>query len=150
MKRSGFGQKGFTLIELVIVILLLGVMAAVVVPKFFNLDDYRTRAAYDEVAGAVRYAQKLAVASGCEVQVQVSGNSYALQQHSTNCSAGAFVTISDHPVTSNNFSGITLASTAGDFIFDGMGRSSSSTTVNLNGGSKSFLVIAETGYVDAP
>ena len=61
-------QRGFTLVELVVIILLLGIVSAVAVPKFFNLSDYRTHAVYNEVAGAVRYAQKLAVASGCEVQ----------------------------------------------------------------------------------
>lgn len=150
MKAFRINYYGFTLVELVIVILLLGILAAYAMPKFFNLDDYRTRAAYDEVAGAVRYAQKLAVASGCEVKVQISASSYSLQQHSTDCTSGAFTTISGHPVTSNNLTGITLTSTAGDFIFDAIGRSSSGTTVSINGGIKSFLVIAETGYVDAP
>ncbi len=149
-----FSIKGFTLVELVIVILLLGILSAVVVPKFFNLNDYRERAAYDEVAGAVRYAQKLAVASGCEVQVSISGSSYALQQHATDCTTGAFTTISNHPVTSNSLAGVTLASTAGDFIFDALGRSPSAsmikTRININGGSLYFEVVAETGYVDAP
>ena len=147
-KTSDFSfHSGFTLIELVVVILLLGILAAFAIPKFFNLSDYRTRAAYDEVAGAVRYAQKLAVASGCEVQVSISGNSYALQQHSTDCTSGAFATISNHPVTSNNMSGVSLASSPSSFIFDAMGRSSSAATVNID--SESFTVIAETGTVDA-
>ena len=141
------GSKGFTLIELVVIILLLGVLAAVALPKFFNLSDYRTRVVYDEVAGAVRYAQKLAVASGCEVQVNISGNSYALQQHSTDCTSGAFATISNHPVTSHNFSGVSLTSSPSSFIFDAMGRSSKAVTVNVD--SDSFNVIAETGTVDA-
>jgi len=55
--------KGFTLIELVVILLVLGILAVVALPKFFNLSDYQERAAYDEVAGAVRYAQKLAVGS---------------------------------------------------------------------------------------
>ncbi len=140
-------HKGFTLIELVVIILLLGILAAFAMPKFFNLSDYRTRAAYDEVASAVRYAQKLAVASGCEVRVSISGSSYALQQHSTDCTSGAFATISNHPITSNNISGVSLTSIPGSFIFDAMGRSSSAVTVNID--SDSFTVIAETGTVDA-
>ncbi|NOQ42315.1 MAG: prepilin-type N-terminal cleavage/methylation domain-containing protein [Desulfuromusa sp.] len=140
-------QNGFTLVELVVIILLLGILAAFAMPKLFNLSDYRTRAAYDEVAGAVRYAQKLAVASGCEVQVSISGNSYSLQQHSTNCTSGAFTTISNHPITSNTISGVSLTSSPSSFIFDAMGRSSGAVTVNID--SDSFTVIAETGTVDA-
>jgi len=143
-------SQGFTLIELVIVILLLGILAAVAVPKFFNLSDYRERAAYDEVAGAVRYAQKLAVASGCPVQVNITANSYALQQYSTGCTTGAFATITDHPVTANAITGVNLVSVPQTFIFDAMGRSDSDVSVTINVGDKSFSVIAETGYVDAP
>ena len=140
-------QTGFTLVELVVIILLLGILAVVAIPVFFNLNDYRTLAAYDEVAGAVRYAQKLAVASGCDVQVNISANSYALRQHSTSCSTGAFATITNHPVTSGTISGVGLASTPSSFIFDALGRSSNAVTITV--GSESFNVIAETGYVDA-
>ena len=140
-------NRGYTFIELVVILLVLGILAAVVLPKFFNLNDYQNRSAYDEVAGAVRYAQKLAVASGCDVQVNISANSYALRQHSTSCSTGAFATITNHPVTSGTISGIGLASTPSSFIFDALGRSSSAVTITV--GSESFHVIAETGYVDA-
>lgn len=139
--------EGFTLIELVVIILVLAILAAVALPKFFNLTDYQSRAAYDEVAGAVRYAQKLAVASGCDVQVNISANSYALQQHSTDCTTGAFATISNHPVTTSTISGVGLASIPSSFVFDAMGRSSSAVTITV--ASESFSVIAETGYVDA-
>jgi len=142
VKRS----SGFTLIEMIVILVLLGIVSAVALPRFFNVDGYRTRAAYDEVAGAVRYAQKLAVASGCDVQVQIVNDGYALQQHQTSCSSGGFVNISDHPMTNNTFSNINLSPTT-SFIFDSMGRSSSALTVNV--GSESFAVIAETGYVDA-
>jgi len=143
LKRS----SGFTLIELVVILILLGILSAVALPRFFNIDDYRVRATYDEVAGAVRYAQKLAVASGCEVQVDISGNSYALQQHSTDCTSGAFTTISGHPVTSASISGVSLSAIPSNIIFDAMGRSSNTATVTV--GTKSFNIVAETGYVDA-
>jgi len=117
-------------------------------PKFMDIDDFRSRGYYDEVAGAIRYAQKLAVASGCEVQVDLSGNAYALQQHATSCTTGAFTTIANHPVTSETLSGVTLISVPSSFIFDAMGRCSSGVYVTVGG--QSFTVVAETGYVDAP
>lgn len=145
---KSYGNSGFTIAELIVIIMLLGILSAIFLPKLFNMSNYQIRAAYDEVAGAVRYAQKLAVASGCEVQVTLSGNSYALQQHSTDCTTGSFTTISGHPVTSKSFTSITLSATPNTFIFDAMGRSSNSVTVMV--GSHSFNVIAETGSVDAP
>jgi len=153
IKEEGMGilkrlrkTSGFTLVEMIVILVLLGIISAVALPRFFNIDGYRTRAAYDEVAGAVRYAQKLAVASGCDVQVQIVNDGYALQQHQTSCSSGGFVNISGHPMTNNTFSNINLSPTT-NFVFDSMGRSSSTLTINV--GSESFAVIAETGYVDA-
>ena len=45
------GEKGFTLIEIIAVLLLLGVLAAVAVPKFIDLqEDARQKAAESAIA----------------------------------------------------------------------------------------------------
>ncbi len=136
-----------TLVELVFVILVIGILSAIAIPRFFNLNGYQTRAAYDEVVGAVRYAQKLAVASGCPARVVLTANTYAIQQRA-GCNLGNYANISAaHPVSTRNFSPVALTP-ATTLAFGAMGRSSAGVTITVGG--LPFTVVAQTGYVSTP
>lgn len=55
-----FSQRGFTLIELVVVIVILGILAAFAVPKFVGLENQARIAAVNGMAGSLRSAATMA------------------------------------------------------------------------------------------
>ena len=73
MKRSA----GFTLIELVIVIIILGILAVTAAPKFLNLQDDAKKAAADGVKSAVASSAQIvyskAVILGLETSAAATG-----------------------------------------------------------------------------
>ncbi len=151
-------SSGFTIIELVLVIALLGILSAGALSRFFDLSIFQQRGFYDETVSAVRYAQKLAVASGCDVQVTLGTGGYALMQRAACDTSSAFTLAVTHPAGTGNFAGSPpngVSVSTATIIFTPLGQATNAARVStdysaLSVGGKSFNIVGETGYVDTP
>ena len=87
-------QRGFTLIELVVVIVILGILAAFAVPRFMGLEDQARVAAVDAMAGSLRSAATMAHAVW---EAQQSGSSTPVTQITVPGAAGAITITNGYP-----------------------------------------------------
>ena len=143
---------GFTLIELIMVLVVLGAISIFVIPRL-DKSAYDTLSFHQELKTAVRFAHKLSIASGCEVQVALTANSYSLFYPDSSCNPpDAFGTNPvNHPVQSGAYtgsppSGVSIAG-FGNFFFTASGAPSSSGTITINPGGRQIVVNPLTGFV---
>lgn len=152
MKRSGF-----TIVELVVVLVVIGVLAAVAVPRFFVSQQYSDRGFYDQAQAISRYAQKSAIALRRNVCVNVNiatpsiNLTYASAAGSTStCDTPLPSPVGDSaPFTVTAKTGVTLSSTSPTIIFTALGSVSSAgatTTITVSS-LPPITVESGTGYV---
>ncbi len=135
-------KAGFTLVELVVVLILLGVLSAYVMPKFTGRGSYDALTAQQDVKQALRYAQQLAMSRTDDVVI-FSATSTALAITIN----GANAAKPDGGVYPLNMpSGITLSPIT-NITFDRLGAPSVSPIIAINGAQPlSVTVEGTTGY----
>jgi len=134
--------RGFTLVELVVVILISAILAALIVPRLTNTEA-QANTFTDQVKAAIRYAQRQAVAQRRLVYVVIASGSLQLCYDS-----GCATHLTQIANTSASYSltppsGVSLPSAS--FSFNGLGQPSAAQAFTVAG--NSITVEAESGYV---
>lgn len=154
----GMGQRGFTLIELIMVIVLLGILAAYAAPRIFNRSDFDARGMHDMTMAYLRYAQKTAIAQRRTVCLTLSSGGISLQvSNAANTYGCASATALNGPdgKAALAVSGVSYSTVPSSFSFDGLGQPvnssgtalASAQTFVVSGSGRTVTVEAGTGYV---
>jgi len=141
--------RGFTLTELVVVIMVLGALAVVALPRFADQTDFTAQGTADQAASALRYAQKAAIAARSDVLVTFGANGFTVCfAPAGSCTSDVVDPTRGAALAVSGDASVTVSGSS--FSFDALGRpSAGATAVTVSGGglTRTLTVEAETGYV---
>ncbi len=147
-------QAGFTMVELIIVIVLLGILSVSVLPRLSGSNEFRTVQLRDEVTAALRFAQKTAVSHRRRVCVNVVDNVLSLQIAETHLDSSICNLPLAIPGGSSTVgvSGVNLSVTPATLIIQPsgqvIGNNSTKYEFLIANGEYKITLWAETGHVE--
>lgn len=131
-------QCGFTLVELVMTLVIIGIIAALVAPRFFNTSEFQSHGTADQVKAALRYGQKAAIAQRRNVSVTITSAS------ASNCGT-ALVAGNVSCAISNS---VAVAPPLPQTVtFNALGQPAPNVASSFTVGTTNIIIEAETGYV---
>jgi MSHA pilin protein MshC len=156
MKTGRCRLQGFTMIELITVMILVGILAAFAAPRLGDITGFTGPGYAADVRGALAHARRTAVASRRHVCVTISSDRISLAMDPgdpdtgthPSCNAVNIVALPGGDQTGelkapNN---ITVTSPPTAFSFKPNGEASADTTITTGG--ESIKVIALTGAIE--
>ncbi|MBK7563816.1 MAG: prepilin-type N-terminal cleavage/methylation domain-containing protein [Propionivibrio sp.] len=146
-------EQGFTLVELIVVMIIAGILAATVLPRFMGSHGFEERGFRDETAAALRYAQKSAIAERRLVCISFSATGLTARVANAagagNCTAGtALIGPTGVALSVTATGGASFSPVPGTLSFNALGQPSSGMSIAITGlAGLPVIVEAETGYV---
>ena len=150
-------NQGFTLVELIVTIIILGILATVAGPKFFGKKSYNSLGFSQMLVTSVHYAQKRAMSSGCNIRLQLTIDHLKLFRGVSSCKDTVMSALISK-VTGEDFiedvpAGLSVETM--DIFFDSRGRPneyasasliSAAKIINIDSGKRQLTIEAETGF----
>jgi prepilin-type N-terminal cleavage/methylation domain-containing protein len=155
-------RRGFTTIEVIAVLIILGVLAAVIAARYWSTSPYSAQSVAEEVKNHLRYAQTRAMNSNVIWGVFFISNTQYTIYRNGNTSSTNWVSPPGADSNTVNLSsrGVTLGVTANDVVsFDDWGKpctdaagttlqnTTRSITVTVGGQTATIQITQNTGYI---
>ena len=150
MHKKNKQFAGFTLIEMVVVIVLVGILSVVVLPRFADQSIFDSRGFYDETLSTLRYAQKTAVAQRRPVCATFTATSVTLQiaaNFGGMCNTNLTPLNGSVPYTIKARGTIQYSAVPAAITFNPDGSASPGASIQVTGAAGAITVVPETGYV---
>lgn len=138
---------GFTLVELIVVMIILAIAAAMIIPQAVGTSDLRARSAARIVVADLEYAQNHAIVTQTNITVtfDTSANSYRVSNESATLTHP--ITKQEYEVdfdTKRGFGSVSIAAVSfngGALVtFDSLGAPNSGGTVDIAAGEHTYRV----------
>jgi MSHA pilin protein MshC len=143
--RKSFGREaGFSLIELIAVMVIIGVLATVVTSSFYSAESARVQTSRDDVIAALFFAQQAGMSrasSTNSIRFVFSSNQISVEENGTPLRNGGVT----YPLTIGN--GVSLAgSVSSPYSYDKLGRTSAATLTLSSGSISAQVQLSGAGY----
>ena len=136
---------GFTLIEIIAVLVIIGIISAVAVTIFSSLDKYKLISEVEILKTHLRYAQSRAMSDTVSWGIVLGVNSYTLQRNGIPISYPSLP--NENSATHNFQDGVTKTGGAPNVTFDIWGSSVAATGKLSAGSAQVITVTANTGFI---